>query len=129
MDDVKEEPVLINNKPKKHRRGWFRSFSYWWWGDYESVNDRPDERSVHLKQQCMRQVSLSKLKLKPTETKERKIPDLQPLPKPKLPTINEHKIVDIPPTRPNTPNQAMLSLKQRNQIYGYRTKLEILKNL
>jgi len=127
MTDVKEEPVLINNKPKKHRRGWFRSMYYYLGWRYDSDNDKPDERAVHLKQQCMRQVSLSKLKLKSVKTKERKIPDLQPLPK--LPTINEHKIIDIPPTRPNTPNQAMLSLKQRNQIYGYRSKLDILKNL
>ncbi len=121
MNDEKEIPVLTDNKPKKHRRGWFRSMYYYLGWRYDSDNDKPDERSIHLKQQCMRQVSLSKLILKPTETKERKIPDLQPLP----------KIKEIPPTRPPSPEnkQAYLSLKQRNQIYGYRTKLQILKNL
>jgi len=79
MTDVKEIPVLIDKPKKVHRRGWFRSFSYWWWGDYESDNDKPNERSVHLKQQCVRQVSLSKVKLKKTETKQRVIPDLQPI--------------------------------------------------
>ena len=48
----------------KHRTGWFRSFYYYMDWKYESDNDIPDEKSVRLKQVLMRQVSLSKLKLK-----------------------------------------------------------------
>ena len=79
MNDEKEEPVLIDNKPKKHRIGWWRSMYYYMGWKYDSDNDKPNERSVHLKQQCVRQVSLSKVKLKKTETKQRVIPDLEPI--------------------------------------------------
>jgi hypothetical protein len=132
MDDTKEEPVLIDKPKKKHRRGWFRSFSYWWWGDYESDNDKPNERSVHLKQQCVRQVSLSKVKLKKTETKKRVIPDLEPIKeckkknqKLKVRFAKEKEKDDSKKLRKNVE----LSMRQRHQKINYKSRLEILKGL
>lgn len=104
-NDIKEK--------KTHRRGWFRSMYYYMGWRYDSDNDKPDERAVHLKQLCMRQISLSKLKLKETKSNIKTSPDLIPI-------------------RPNTPypkNIIEKSLKQRNQIKTYKTKLEILKSL
>ena len=48
--------------------------------EYESDNDKPTEKSIKLKQECMRQISLSKLKLNVIEKNERVAPDLEPLP-------------------------------------------------
>jgi len=132
MTDNKEIPVLIDKPKKKHRRGWFRSFSYWWWGDYESDNDKPSERSVHLKQQVNRQVSLSKVKLKKTETKKRVIPDLQPIKeckkknqKLKVRFAKEKEKDDSKKLRKN----AELSMRQRQHKINYKSRLEILKGL
>jgi len=44
--------------------------------EYNSINDIPIEKDVKLKQVCMRQISLSKVKLNHVETKERTPPDL-----------------------------------------------------
>ena len=56
--------------------GWWR----WIYGnlgiEYNSPNDTPKEHDVKLKQVCMRQISLSKVKLNHVETKERTPPDL-----------------------------------------------------
>ena len=56
--------------------GWWR----WIYGnlgiEYNSPNDVPREQDVKLKQVCMRQISLSKVKLNHVETKERIAPDL-----------------------------------------------------
>lgn len=56
--------------------GWWR----WIYGnlgiEYNSPNDTPKEHDVKLKQVCMRQISLSKIKLKHVDTKERTPPDL-----------------------------------------------------
>ena len=41
---------------------------------------KDQEKSIKLKQECMRQISLSKLKLNVIEKKERVAPDLEPLP-------------------------------------------------
>ena len=65
---------------KIHKNGWFRSFYYYMGWEYESDNDKPTEKSVKLKQELMRQISLSKLKLNVIEKKERVAPDLEPLP-------------------------------------------------
>ena len=56
--------------------GWWR----WLYGnlgiEYNSINDIPQEHDVKLKQVCMRQISLSKVKLNHIEIKERTPPDL-----------------------------------------------------
>ena len=78
MTDEKDKTVLVD-KPKEHRTGWWRSMYYYMGWEYESDNDKPTERSVHLKQQVNRQVSLSKLKLVKVDMKPRVIPDLEPI--------------------------------------------------
>jgi len=56
--------------------GFWRSVYYQLGWDYNSHNDIPKEHDVKLKQVCMRQISLSKVKLNHVETKERTPPDL-----------------------------------------------------
>ncbi len=56
----KVEPV----DKKEHRRGWWRSAYYWLGWEYESQNDYPKEEDVNKKQVLMKQVTLSKLKMK-----------------------------------------------------------------
>lgn len=94
------------------RRGWIRSFYYYMDWPYESKNDVPDEKSVKLKQVLMRQVSLSKLKLKHIDTKIRIPPDLQKI------ECND-KILYIPPN-PSPVNNKELSQKQQQQVYSYK---------
>ena len=132
MTDNKEIPVLVDKPKKVHRRGWFRSFSYWWWGDYESDNDKPTERSVHLKQQVNRQVSLSKLKLIKVDMRPRVIPDLEPIKeckkknqKLKVRFAKEKEKDDSKKLRKN----AELSMRQRQHKINYKSRLEILKGL
>jgi hypothetical protein len=82
--------------------------------EYNSENDKPDEKSVKLKQVLMRQVSLSKLKLKHIDTKIRIPPDLQKI------ECND-KILYIPPN--NSPvNNKELSQKQQQQqqVFSYK---------
>ena len=57
--------------------GFWRSVYYQLGWEYNSNNDIPKEDDVKLKQVCMRQISLSKVKLKHVETKERTPPDLE----------------------------------------------------
>jgi len=64
---------------KIHKNGWFRSFYYYLGWNYESKNDKPTEKSIKIKQECMRQISLSKLKLNVIKKKERIAPDLLPI--------------------------------------------------
>ena len=132
MTDNKEIPVIVDKPKKVHRRGWFRSFSYWWWGDYESDNDKPTERSVHLKQQVNRQVSLSKLKLIKVDMRPRVIPDLEPIKeskkknqKLKVKFVKEKEKGDSKKLKKNVEQ----SLKQRQQKINYKSRLEILKGL
>ena len=62
---------------KEHRRGWWRSAYYWMGWEYESQNDYPKEKDVNRKQVLMKQVTLSKLKMKKVRI-DPKIPfDLQ----------------------------------------------------
>ena len=79
MTDNKEIPVIVDKPKKKHKMGWWRSLYYYMDWPYESDNDKPTERSVHLKQQVNRQVSLSKLKLIKVDMRPRVIPDLEPI--------------------------------------------------
>jgi len=44
--------------------------------EYNSINDMPSEKDVLLKQVCMRQISLSKVKLNHIDEKKRIAPDL-----------------------------------------------------
>jgi len=132
MTDEKVEPVLIDNKPKKHRIGWWRSMYYYMGWEYDSDNDKPTERSVHLKGQVNRQVSLSKVKLKKTETKQRVIPDLEPIKeckkknqKLKVIFAKEKEKDDSKKLRKN----AELSMRQRQHKINYKSRLEILKGL
>ena len=132
MADVKQEPVLIDNKPKKHRMGWWRSMYYYMGWEYESDNDKPTERSVHLKQQVNRQVSLSKLKLIKVDMTPRVIPDLEPIKeckkknqKLKVRFAKEKEKDDSKKLRKNVE----LSMRQRQQKINYKSRLEILKGL
>ena len=69
----KVEPV----DKKEHRRGWWRSAYYWLGWEYESQNDYPKEKDVNRKQVLMKQVTLSKLKMRKVRI-DPKIPfDLQ----------------------------------------------------
>jgi len=69
----KVEPV----DKKEHKRGWWRSAYYWLGWEYESKNDYPKEEDVNRKQVLMKQVTLSKLKMKKVRI-DPKIPfDLQ----------------------------------------------------
>ena len=69
----KVEPV----DKKEHRRGWWRSAYYWLGWEYESQNDYPKEEDVNKKQVLMKQVQLSKLKMRKVRI-DPKIPfDLQ----------------------------------------------------
>ena len=62
---------------KEHRRGWWRSAYYWLGWEYESQNDYPKEKDVNRKQVLMKQVTLSKLKMRKVRI-DPKIPfDLQ----------------------------------------------------
>lgn len=65
---------------------WRNIYSMFGW-EYNSINDIPNEKDVKLKQVCMRQISLSKVKLKHIETKERTPPDLE-----KIKTNQEFKM-------------------------------------
>ena len=119
-------------KKKNHKIGWTRSFYYWMGWEYNSNNDKPSERDVHLKQVLMRQVSLSKLKLNKTKIKPNISPDLQPI---------ENKIIKVTPychqpikkrklsdsLKETTIKE--LSQKQRQQQHIFKCRLDILKNL
>ena len=132
MTDTNEEPVLIDNKPKKHRMGWWRSMYYYMGWKYESDNDKPTERSVHLKQQVNRQVSLSKLKLIKVDMRPRVIPDLEPIKeckkknqKLKVRFAKEKEKDDSKKLKKNVE----LSMRQRQHKINYKSRLEILKGL
>jgi hypothetical protein len=101
----------------KHRIGWLRSLYYYLDWEYESKNDVPDEKSVKLKQVLMRQVSLSKLKLKHINVTERIPPDLQKIKCKKIDCSDE--TIYIPPNVSPISNTE-LSQKQRQARYGYR---------
>lgn len=134
--------ILQNNKKiskinymseRNHKIGWTRSFYYWMGWEYNSNNDKPSERDVHLKQVLMRQVSLSKLKLNKTKKEPKISPDLQPIDK---------KIIKVTPYchQPIKKKRKLsetfkdttikeLSQKQRQQQHIYKCRLDILKNL
>ena len=110
-------------------RGFWRSVYYYMDWDYQSENDIPDEKSVRLKQVLMRQVSLSKLKLKKVMITPRLPPDLQPIKtKNKVIISDTLDIIDIKhnenifyvPPRTSPINIVELSQKQKQSRYGYR---------
>ena len=87
--------------------GIWRSIYYILGVEYNSINDVPTEQSVKLKQVCMRQISLSKVKLNHVEDKKRTPPDLE-----KIKVNQEFKInyknktviiSEVPPTPNNSP--------------------------
>lgn len=97
----------------KHKIGWWRSLYYYMDWEYESDNDKPDEKTVKLKQVLMRQISLSKLKLKHINVIVRIPPDLQKI-------ECKEEILYIPPNVSPINNNVELSQKQRQARYGYR---------
>jgi hypothetical protein len=124
----------------EHKRGWLRSFYYFMNWEYDSKNDIPSERDVKLKQTCMRQVSLSRLKLRKVRINPRNPPDLQPIiPKPgqldvKTKTIDIFKnyeivkettnhlkekenVLCVPPNSPTSE----ISQKQLGQLNSYKS--------
>ena len=108
-----------------HKIGWWRSFYYYMDWEYESDNDKPDEKTVKLKQVLMRQVSLSKLKLKHINVTERIPPDLQKIKCRVKTPADLQKIEFNDETKYITPNvspinNVELSQKQRQARYGYR---------
>ena len=102
----------------KHKIGWWRSFYYYMDWEYESKNDVPDEKSVKLKQVLMRQISLSRLKLKHINVIERIPPDLQKIKCRDKIECSEETIYITPNVSPI--NNVELSQKQRQARYGYR---------
>ena len=132
MTDNKEIPVLVDKPKKQHRMGWWRSLYYYMDWPYESDNDKPTERSVHLKQQVNRQVSLSKLKLIKVDMRPRVIPDLEPIKeckkknqKLKVRFAKEKEKDDSKKLKKNVE----LSMRQRQHKINYKSRLEILKGL
>lgn len=110
-------------------RGFWRSVYYYMDWDYQSDNDIPNEKSVRLKQVLMRQVSLSKLKLKKVRINPRVPPDLQPIKtKNKVIISDTLDIIDVKhdenifycPPRTSPINIVELSQKQKQSRYGYR---------
>ena len=131
MTDI-EEPVLIDNKPKTHRMGWWRSMYYYMGWRYDSENDKPTERSVHLKQQVNRQVSLSKLKLIKVDMKTRVIPDLEPIKECKK--KNQKLKVRFAKEKEKDESKKLkknveLSMRQKQHKINYKSRLQILKGL
>jgi len=55
---------MTTEDKKEHRTGWWRSFYYYMDWEYDSENDKPTEKDVLRKQVLMKQVGLSKLKMK-----------------------------------------------------------------
>ena len=55
---------------------WRSVYGIFGW-EYNSINDIPSEKDVKLKQVCMRQISLSKVKLNHIDEKNRIPPDLE----------------------------------------------------
>ena len=110
-------------------RGFWRNVYYYLDWEYNSNNDIPDEKSVRLKQVLMRQISLSKLKLKKVRITPRLSPDLQPIKvKNKVIISDTLDIIDVkhdenifyvPPNTSPT-NIVELSQKQKQSRYGYR---------
>tara|TARA_R110001632_G_C11231372_1_gene406650 strand:- start:141 stop:482 length:342 start_codon:yes stop_codon:yes gene_type:complete len=102
-----------------HTRGFWRSLYYYFEWPYESDNDKPTEKDVNLKQVLMRQVSLSKLKLKKVRITPRMPPDLQPIKvKKNINIFNDYDDIKyIPP--PSSPIE--ISQKQMTQLNMYKT--------
>ena len=139
--------ILQNNKKiskinymseRNHKIGWTRSFYYWMGWEYNSNNDKPSERDVHLKQILMRQVSLSKLKLNKTKIEPKISPDLQPINKEiiKVTPYCPIRKANIPIKKKRKLSETFkdttikeLSQKQRQQQHIYKCRLDILKNL
>jgi len=75
--------------------------------EYNSINDMPSEKDVLLKQVCMRQISLSKVKLNHVDEKKRIAPDLEKIkvnPQFKIEYNNQSDIKrDVTPTPNNSP--------------------------
>jgi hypothetical protein len=75
--------------------------------EYNSLNDMPSEKDVLLKQVCMRQISLSKVKLNHIDEKKRIAPDLEKIkvnPQFKIEYNNQSDIKrDVTPTPNNSP--------------------------
>jgi hypothetical protein len=108
MTDTNEEPVLIDNKPKKHRMGWWRSLYYYMDWPY------------------------GKLKLIKVDMKPRVIPDLEPIKeckkknqKLKVRFAKEKEEDESKKLRKNVE----LSMRQRQHKINYKSRLEILKGL
>jgi hypothetical protein len=87
--------------------GIWRSIYYILGIEYNSINDLPNEKDVKIKQVCMRQISLSKVKLNHVEEKERTPPDLEKIivnPEFKIEYNNQTDIKrDVSPTPNNSP--------------------------
>ena len=96
---------------------WTRTFSYYF-GDYDSYpTDIPHERDVAIRAVCMRQVALSKLKLKHVETKKRTPPDLIKIPgaTSNIKIKSEYEIIDVLPQELKRP----LLVRQRAMEHDF----------
>ena len=120
---------MTTEDKKEHRTGWWRTLYYYMNWEYESDNDIPREEDVLKKQVLMKQVGLSKLKMKKVRI-EPSVPfDLQKIPDDiKPPKLKRETKEDYDFSTPH-PSPINMSLKQRQQKTSYSDKLKILKNI
>lgn len=99
---------------------------FWRWAyyqlgiEYNSYNDIPSEKDVKLKQVCMRQISLSKVKLNHVDVKERTPPDLEKIqinPEFKIQYKNKCVIVERSEPIPITQKDNNEWFKSRSRIF------------
>ena len=116
---------------------WTRSFAYYF-GNYDDYkSDEPREKEISLKACLMKQILLSKLRLKKTPEQKEEIPyDLKKIKSSKIKiNMDDYKMVKdyeiIPPMPKLIRHRAMtqeLSQKQQSQQTSYADRLHMLRN-
>ena len=118
MTDTKEYTHINKCSKKQHRRGWLRSIYYYFGYDYESDNDKPTEDAVKKKQELMKQIQLSKLRLNKIRIKPNIPFDLQKI-------KNDDKKVPLPlqdRSDVKTPNNSPIEKNEISQKQRYHTQ-------
>ena len=121
----KVEPV----DKKQHKRGWWRSAYYWLGWEYESKNDYPKEEDVNRKQVLMKQVTLSKLKMRKVRI-DPKIPfDLQKIKSgdKKVPNILKDSIEERERSEPSLSRKTSEPVALKRQITNKTVKKPVKK--
>lgn len=120
---------MTTEDKKEHRTGWWRSFYYYMDWEYDSENDKPTEKDVLRKQVLMKQVGLSKLKMKKVII-EPSVPfDLQKINTEELSERQKRNILKEPLPEPPPSSPINISQKQKHHKVSYTDKLKLLKNL